>query len=210
MLSVAPLGPCHSNIKVHPSCLPPCFCGNVLTTPAIMAGSKKDMPSCDGFLLRLTRRGVPHGRGGADGGREEHAPQPCHARPLQRHCRRRVMCQMKLPTWPKYYDEAYKCSGSLKCRLACAAGDYPEWTFFVQVMPMDTDPATLGFDPLDDTKVWCICPISTIGPAPALPEKWCCFAVKLSQEVGVHPYACLREACIPLPASHGKRPNPLG
>jgi catalase len=36
---------------------------------------------------------------------------------------------------------------------AIASGDYPEWTWTVQVMDMDTDPATLGFDPLDDTKV---------------------------------------------------------
>jgi catalase len=36
---------------------------------------------------------------------------------------------------------------------AIASGDYPEWTWTVQVMDMDTDPASLGFDPLDDTKV---------------------------------------------------------
>ncbi len=36
---------------------------------------------------------------------------------------------------------------------AIAEGDYPEWTWLIQVMPVDTDPASIGFDPLDDTKV---------------------------------------------------------
>lgn len=36
---------------------------------------------------------------------------------------------------------------------AIASGDFPEWTWHVQVMPVDTDPASIGFDPLDDTKV---------------------------------------------------------
>lgn len=36
---------------------------------------------------------------------------------------------------------------------AIAEGDYPEWTWYIQVMPVETDPASIGFDPLDDTKV---------------------------------------------------------
>ena len=36
---------------------------------------------------------------------------------------------------------------------AIASGDFPEWTWYIQVMPVDTDPASIGFDPLDDTKV---------------------------------------------------------
>lgn len=35
---------------------------------------------------------------------------------------------------------------------AIANGDFPEWTWYIQVMPEDTDPASIGFDPLDDTK----------------------------------------------------------
>ena len=35
---------------------------------------------------------------------------------------------------------------------AIANGDFPEWTWYIQVMPVDTDPASIGFDPLDDTK----------------------------------------------------------
>ncbi|BDA47324.1 Catalase isozyme B [Coccomyxa sp. Obi] len=37
---------------------------------------------------------------------------------------------------------------------AIANGDFPEWTWYFQVMPVDTDPASIGFDPLDDTKLW--------------------------------------------------------
>lgn len=34
-----------------------------------------------------------------------------------------------------------------------ANGNYPEWTWYVQVMDPNTEPESLGFDPLDDTKV---------------------------------------------------------
>ncbi len=32
-------------------------------------------------------------------------------------------------------------------------GNAPEWTWYVQTMPVSADPAEVGFDPLDDTKV---------------------------------------------------------
>ena len=32
-------------------------------------------------------------------------------------------------------------------------GNPPEWTWYVQTMPVDTNPEDIGFDPLDDTKV---------------------------------------------------------
>lgn len=32
-------------------------------------------------------------------------------------------------------------------------GNFPEWTWYVQTMPVETNPADIGFDPLDDTKV---------------------------------------------------------
>ena len=32
-------------------------------------------------------------------------------------------------------------------------GNPPEWTWYVQTMPVSADPAEVGFDPLDDTKV---------------------------------------------------------
>ena len=46
-----------------------------------------------------------------------------------------------------------------------AEGNPPEWTWYVQTMPVDIDLAEVGFDPLDDTKVrrsavihrFCIC-----------------------------------------------------
>ena len=34
-----------------------------------------------------------------------------------------------------------------------ANGNHPEWTWYVQVMDPATEPESLGFDPLDDTKV---------------------------------------------------------
>ena len=34
-----------------------------------------------------------------------------------------------------------------------AEGNPPEWTWYVQTMPVDIDLAEVGFDPLDDTKV---------------------------------------------------------
>ncbi|CAL5220763.1 g2827 [Coccomyxa viridis] len=33
-------------------------------------------------------------------------------------------------------------------------GNPPEWTWYVQTMPVSADPAEVGFDPLDDTKLW--------------------------------------------------------
>ena len=32
-------------------------------------------------------------------------------------------------------------------------GNPPEWTWYVQTMPVDAEPSEVGFDPLDDTKV---------------------------------------------------------
>ena len=32
-------------------------------------------------------------------------------------------------------------------------GNPPVWTWYVQTMPVSADPAEVGFDPLDDTKV---------------------------------------------------------
>ena len=55
---------------------------------------------------------------------------------------------------------------------------------YVQIMPMDTDPAQLGFDPLDDTKV-CRgpCPRTYLGWHADLALASCCSSVHIQHAV---------------------------